>query len=125
LARRIGSGARREQHASTCELEWSRRTSERAASAELGSVNLYFAVLPVDLYFAVLPGDLYFAVLPVDLFSVLASVGLMEPRTEPTKPTPNSSVFGYVENRKIVDSWKSKFTATERTGPILKPNAPP
>jgi hypothetical protein len=45
--------------------------------------------------------------------------------TEPTKPTPNSSVFSYVENRTIVDSWKSKFTATERTEPILKPNAPP
>jgi hypothetical protein len=85
LARRIGSSARREQHASTCELEWSRRTSERAASAELRFVNLHFAVLPVDLYFAVLPGDLYFTVLLVDLFSVLASVGLMELRNRTNK----------------------------------------
>jgi hypothetical protein len=81
LARRIGGGARHEQHASTCELKWSRRTLKHAASTELGSVNLYFTVLPVDLYFAVLRDNLYFAVPRVDLFfSVLASVGSGESR---------------------------------------------
>jgi len=62
------------------------------------------------------------------LSHLLLSQTRLEPKTEPKKSKPNSSVFDSPQHRSVVDSWEPKFVATEQiafTEPIyrLKPNA--
>jgi len=61
-----------------------------------------------------------FFILPIDLFWCLPWLVRWNRKTEPSKPTPNSSVFVYVENQSVVDFCKPKFTGAEQTESIRR-----
>jgi hypothetical protein len=61
----------------------------------------------------------------VCLNECLIKVWCCSVKTEPKKPKPNSSVFVSVENRSIIDVWKTKIFNNRKTEPNsrFKPNA--